>query len=106
MRLLFSSFLLFSVTAFAQLALEGPQAAYDGQNVSSVSLIANPHRDLSSLIPLVTQPAGSPYSDAKIQETVRALKQAGAFSDVKVSVEPEVAGLRINFLLEPACGIL
>jgi outer membrane protein insertion porin family len=102
MRLLFSSFLLFSVTAFAQLALEGPQAAYEGQNVSSVSLIANPHRDLSSLIPLVTQQAGSPYSDAKIQETVRALKQAGAFSDVKVSVEPEVAGLRINFLLEPA----
>src|ERR1700686_2051053 len=102
MRLLFSSFLWFSVTAFAQLALEGPQAAYEGQNVSSVSLIANPHRDLSSLIPLVTQPAGSPYSDAKIQETVRALKQAGAFSDVKVSVEPEVAGLRIDFLLEPA----
>lgn len=86
----------------AQLAQPGPQTAYNGQNVSSVSLIANPHRDLKPLLPLVAQKAGTPYSEATIEATAQALKQAGGFPRVQVSVEPEVAGLRVNFLLEPA----
>jgi outer membrane protein insertion porin family len=102
MRLLVFEFVLFSAAAFAQLAPQTPQAAYEGQNVSAVSLIANPHRDLQTLLPLVTQKAGAPYSEAKIQDTAEALKQAGGFAKVQISVEPEVAGLRVNFLLEPA----
>ena len=102
MRLLISILLLFCVAGFAQLAPQSPQAAYDGQNVSSVSLIANPHRDLKPLLPLVSQKVGAPYSEANIQATAQALKNAGNFPKVQVSVEPEVAGLRINFLLEPA----
>jgi len=65
-------------------------------------LIANPHRDLKPLLPLVAQKAGTPYSEATIEATAQALKQAGGFPRVQVSVEPEVAGLRVNFLLEPA----
>ncbi len=80
----------------------GPQAAYNGQNVSAISLIANPHRDLKPLLPFVAQKAGTPYSEATIEATAQALKQAGGFPRVDVSVEPEVAGLRVNFLLEPA----
>ena len=38
----------------------------------------------------------------KIQESANSLKQAGGFTDVQVTVEPEVSGLRVNFLLEPA----
>lgn len=102
MRLLVFQFVLFSTAAFAQLASQGPQAAYEGQNVSAVSLIANPHRDLRPLLPLVTQKAGAPYSESKIQATAEALKQAGGFAKIQISVEPEVAGLRVNFLLEPA----
>ena len=102
MRLLISILLLFCVAGFAQLAPQSPQAAYDGQNVSFVSLIANPHRDLKPLLPLVSQKVGAPYSEANIQATAQALKNAGNFPKVQVSVEPEVAGLRINFLLEPA----
>jgi outer membrane protein assembly factor BamA len=70
--------------------------------VSAVALIANPHRDLAPLLPLVEQRAGAPYSKVAIENTARALKGAGNFADVHVTVEPEVAGLRINFLLEPA----
>src|SRR5579864_5103440 len=93
---------LWSAVLFAQLAPQGPQPAYNGQNVSAVSLIANPHRDLKPLLPLVAQKAGTPYDQGTIEATALALKQAGGFPKVQISVEPEVAGLRVNFLLEPA----
>jgi len=86
----------------AQLAPQAPQAAYVGQNVSAISLIANPHRNLDPLRELVTQKAGDPYSEVKIQASAKALQQAGGFPKVEVNVEPEITGLRINFLLEPA----
>lgn len=53
---------ILSSLAWAQLA---PQAAYEGQTVSAVSLIASPHRDLQPLYPIVTQKTGEPYSLAK-----------------------------------------
>lgn len=102
MRLLFFGILFCSALTFAQLAPQAPQAAYEGQNVSAISLIANPHRDLTPLYPLVTQKAGMPYSQEKIKESSQALQKAGAFPQVRVSVEPEISGLRVNFLLEPA----
>ena len=94
-------FLVASV-AVAQLQPQAPQAAYEGQNVSAISLIANPHRDLSPLLSVVTQKPGEPYSQAKIDASAQALKNAGHFPKVGVNVAPEVTGLRINFLLEPA----
>jgi outer membrane protein insertion porin family len=94
--------LLWSATMVAQLAPQAPQAAYEGQNVSAISLIANPHRNLEPLRAVVTQKAGEPYSEAKIQASAKALQQAGGFPKVDVNVEPEITGLRINFLLEPA----
>lgn len=87
---------------WAQLAPKAPQAAYEGQNVSSVSLIANPHRDLDPLRSVVTQKAGEPYSQKKIDESVSALQQKGDFEKVRVEVVPEIRGLRVNFILEPA----
>ena len=102
MRVFVLGLLLCSAGVLAQLALQGPQASYEGQNVSSVSLIANPHRNLDPLLPLVTQKAGAPYSQAQISATAKALKGAGDFEKIQISVEPEVTGLRINFILEPA----
>lgn len=102
MRLFIFVFFFIGAVGFAQLAQQAPQAAYDGQNVSAVSLIANPHRDLTPFLSLVTQKTGNPYSQAKIDETAKALQRAGGFPKVDVTVEPEIAGLRINFLLEPA----
>lgn len=89
-------------TGFAQLAPQTPQAAYEGQNVSAVSLIANPHRDLAPLLDVVSQKTGEPYSQAKIEASADALRKAGNFPKVEVNVVPEISGLRINFLLEPA----
>ncbi len=96
-------FVMFSAcAALAQLAPQGPQAAYEGQSVSAVSLIANPHRDLESLRSVLTQKAGEPYSQEKVEESAAALQQKGGFEKVQVNVVPEIQGLRLNFVLEPA----
>ncbi|HEY4781826.1 MAG TPA: POTRA domain-containing protein, partial [Chthoniobacterales bacterium] len=94
--------LLFVATAWAQLTPLGPQAVYEGQTVVAVDLIANPHRDVEPLRPLVSQKEGQPYSQANIEASVRALEQKGGFPKVNVNVLPEPSGLRLNFLLEPA----
>lgn len=103
MRSLWLALFIFSAAAaWAQLAQQGPQEAYNGQNVSAISLIANPHRDLKPLLALVTQKASAPYSQEKIDNSAKALQGAGGFPKVGVKVVPEVAGLRVSFLLEPA----
>jgi outer membrane protein insertion porin family len=103
MRLvLLAAFSCITAAAIAQLAPQETQAAYEGQNVSAVSLIANPHRNLDVLYPLVEQKVDSPYSQQQIAATAQALQKAGGFPQVHVTVVPEVKGLRVNFLLEPA----
>jgi outer membrane protein insertion porin family len=102
MRFLGLSFLLFAATCWAQLTVQPPQEIYKGQNVSAVDLIGNPHRDMEPLRALVKQKAGQPYSQAKIEESIAALKATGEFPKVEVNVVPDLAGLRLNFLLEPA----
>lgn len=103
-----SAFILVLVEWFAiccvtaQLAPREPQAAYEGQNVSSISLIANPHRDLDPLRGLLTQKVGEAYSQRKIDESREALQRAGHFDKVQVDVVPEIHGLQVNFILEPA----
>src|SRR5215469_17894148 len=102
MRLSAAVVLLVGASAMAQMAFQAASPSYNGQNVSAISLIANPHRDLQTLYPLVTQKAGKPYSQEKIEADAKALQQAGRFSEVKAAVVPEVTGLRVLFLLEPA----
>lgn len=103
MRVLFVAFLIFTtVAAWGQLAPQGPQPAYNGQNVSAVSLVANPRRDQSPLLAVVTQRVGEPYSQQKIDESAEVLRRVGNFPKVDVNVVPDVAGLRVSFLLEPA----
>ncbi len=96
-------FCLLAVAAVeAQLAPQLRQQAYNGQNVSYVSLIANPHRNLAPLYKVVTQKTKTPYSQKKIDASAQALQKAGGFPKVYVNVVPDVSGLRVSFLLEPA----
>jgi outer membrane protein assembly factor BamA len=103
MRVLVFGFLIFAtMVARGQLAPQGPQPAYNGQNVSAISLVANPRRDQTPLQAVVTQRAGEPYSQQKIDESAEALRRAGNFPKVDVNVVPDITGLRVSFLLEPA----
>jgi outer membrane protein insertion porin family len=102
MRTIITILLVVAGLAAAQKAPPAPQAAYEGQNVSYISLIANPHRDLSPFWPVVTQKAGEPYSQQKVQDSASALQQKGGFGKVRVEVKPEIQGLQLSFILEPA----
>jgi outer membrane protein assembly factor BamA len=94
--------LLAPALSWAQLNVLPPQSVYDGQNVSAIDLIGNPHRDLAPLIAVVVQKAGEPYAQSKVEATIEALQKAGNFPKVSAQIVPDVNGLRINFLLEPA----
>ncbi len=95
-------FFLFATAAGAQVAVLSPESAYEGQNVAAIDLIANPHRDVEPLRFLVAQKAGQPYSQAKVEASITALERTGQFPKVQVNVVPDLSGLRLNFLLEPA----
>ena len=94
--------LLFAVGAWAQIAVQAPQPVYDGQTVGAIDLIGNPHRDVEAFRPLVEQKAGEPYSQSKVEASIAALERTGQFPKVEVNIVPDPAGLRLNFLLEPA----
>jgi len=98
------AFCVFFLTAaaWAQLAVQGPQPLYNGQPVSAIDLICNPHRDMEPLRGLVVQKAGAPYSQADVEASIAALERTGLFPKVQVTVIPDPSGLRLNFLLEPA----
>lgn len=99
------SFLLLLISlscAAAQVSSTGPQDLYNGQTVTTVDLIANPHRDVEPLRAAVSQKAGQPYSQADVQASISALQVAGGFEKVTVNVIPDISGLRLNFILEPA----
>src|SRR5579862_2217420 len=85
-----------------QLAVQGPSSVYEGQKVSAVELIANPHRNVEPLRAFVTQKANAPYSQNQVEASAKALEEAGHFPKVTVNVVPDLAGLRVDFLLEPA----
>ena len=91
-----------SVAGMAQLSSTGPQAFYDGQTVTAVDLIANPHRNVDLLRGSLVQKPGQPYSPADVEATISALQRVGGFEKVTVDVIPDISGLRLNFILEPA----
>lgn len=78
------------------------QISYEGQRVSSVQLAGQPDGNLRELRSLIAQQENAPYSQADVDKTVAALKQAGHFQKVEVDVEPRAAGLQVIFVLQPA----
>src|SRR5215469_12503371 len=106
MRLLLLSLtMLGSLTAFtaAQITYDPNNSQlYQGQDVTSVEVIANPHLDVEPLKARLTLARGSKFSDRALQESITALKAEGNFSDVKVMMTPEAEGMQVAFVLEPA----
>jgi outer membrane protein insertion porin family len=92
---------VFAASAWSQVQVEGPSSVYDGQQVTAIDLIGNPHRNLETFRSVVIQKAGEPYSQAKVEASIQALQLAGDFPQVLVNLVPDLSGLRLNFLLEP-----
>jgi outer membrane protein assembly factor BamA len=75
---------------------------YEGQRVNSVELAGHPDLDVASLTPALAQKPGEEFSQAKIDESVAALKRTGKFKSVELEVRPEASGVRVLFVLQPA----
>jgi outer membrane protein insertion porin family len=101
----FAGLLLSPLAGAAQVFATGPQSTFDGQTVTAIDLIANPHRDIESFRTSVTQPVEEPYSQAKVEASISALQKQGNFEKVTVNVVPDISGLRLNFILEPAYSL-
>ncbi|HEX6502168.1 MAG TPA: POTRA domain-containing protein [Terriglobales bacterium] len=76
--------------------------SYEGQNVTSVELAGQPNLDSKDLLPLLAQQAKEPFSQAKVDQSIAALKQTGRFHDVQLEVRPDPQGVRVLFVLQPA----
>jgi outer membrane protein insertion porin family len=75
---------------------------FEGRNVSKIEMAASPVMNVEVFRPLIKQKAGAPFSMAAIKDSVAALQKTNLFSQVQVKVEPEQAGVRITFLLQPS----
>src|SRR5215467_6858402 len=86
----------------SQQTSETNKVSYEGQKVAAVDLVANPKVSVESLRPLVQQRTGEPYSGAKVEASVAALRATGRFTKVEVEVKPDPGGLHLTFTLEPS----
>jgi len=100
--LFWSVLVLFLIPATAQTKASNPPPSYEGQRVGSIELTANPHLDTEPYRELIVQKPGEPYSNQKIQQSMDALNRTAAFSKVQLKVQPDPAGLKLTFVLEPA----
>jgi outer membrane protein insertion porin family len=76
--------------------------SYEGQNVTSVELAGRPELNPAAFTSLLAQRANQPFSIAKVNQSIAALKRTGKFEDVQLQVRPEPGGIRVLLVLEPA----
>lgn len=101
-RLIFLLVVLAAGPVFAQRSFPVAEAAYQGETVTAVDLVANPHIDVEPFRALVAQKAGEVYSQEKVEASIKALENTQKFGAVLTNVTPEPKGLRLAFVLEPA----
>jgi len=80
-------------------------ASYEGQNVTAIIIAGRPDLNTAQFASSFAQHAGEPFSQDKVEQTVKALKAAGKFQDVQLQVEPEAKGVRILLILDPAVDL-
>jgi len=95
-------FLLACPILRAQQSQPDTYAGYEGKEVSRIQISVGAYISTDSFRPLLKQKEQRPFSAADVRESVAALQHSGDFSSVRVMVEPEAAGLDIQFILEPA----
>jgi outer membrane protein insertion porin family len=99
------TFVLFSVLAVSVIKPQGLQvdsySGFEGSAVSRVDIAARPGQETAQIRALIKQEAGKPFSMEAIRQSVFALQQSHKFTQIQVSIEPQAAGLRVLFLLQP-----
>src|SRR5262245_34225368 len=81
---------------------EAELLAYEGQVVSLVELAGRPDLDTEQLQQLIPIHTGERLSRARILEAINALRSTHRFNDVQLDLRPELDGVRVTFILQPA----
>src|SRR5579872_5801738 len=76
--------------------------SYEGQNVVSVEIAGRPDLDQQQLMPLIAQREGEPFSQAKIDQSIAALKSSGKVQEVQLEIRPQADGVRVLLVCQPA----
>jgi outer membrane protein insertion porin family len=76
--------------------------SYEGQTVSSVELAGRPDLNGDEFTRLIAQRAGEKFSADKIDQSIIALQRTGQFQDIQVDLRPELDGVRVVFIPQPA----
>ncbi len=76
--------------------------SYEGQNVSTIEIAGQPAIKETDFSSIFVQKAGEPFAKQKVEQTAAAIKATGKFKDVRIQVDPEANGVRVQFILEPA----
>lgn len=77
-------------------------SSYEGQRVVTVELAGRPDIDTEKVRSNLTQKEGQPFSQSKIDESIRALKSSGVAKEVELEIRPQADGVRVMFVLQPA----
>lgn len=77
-------------------------ASYNGQRVSAVEIAGHPDLQSSQFQDLFAQKEGESFSSDKVEQTAAAIKAQGKFAEVRIQAVPEVSGVRVVLVLEPA----
>jgi outer membrane protein insertion porin family len=76
--------------------------SYEGQNVVSVEIAGRPDLDQRQLTSLLAQREGQPFSRAKIDQSIAALKGNGQIKEVQLEIRPQADGVRVILVCQPA----
>jgi outer membrane protein insertion porin family len=77
-------------------------SSYEGQRVVAIELAGKPALDEKELQPLLLQKEGEPFSQAKVDQSISALKNSGKVKDIELEIRPQADGVRVMFVLQPA----
>ena len=96
-----------TTTAQEQVPATAPQVqqvlpSYEGQNVVSVEIAGRPDLDQEKLPSLLTLRQGQPFSRAKSDQSIAALKSRAQLEDVQVEIRPQADGVRVLLVCQPA----
>jgi outer membrane protein insertion porin family len=93
--------------AQTQLPATAPQVrevlpSYEGQTVVSIEVAGRPDLDQQQFLPLLAQKKGEPFSQAKIDQSIAALKSSGEVKEVELEIRPQANGVRVLLVAQPA----
>jgi len=77
-------------------------SSYEGQTVTVVIIAGRPQTASNQYESQFVQKAGQPFSRDQVNQTAAALKTASGADQVRVQVDPEANGIRVELILEPA----